>query len=71
MDLFEAKEFIGSTVALSWLDRHGDVVTEDVHVFEVTFVPFYGPCFVTSQGDIRLDRVESCVASASQTDKAA
>lgn len=60
MDITEAKEFEGQSVLMNWTDRNGDVVSEEVFVIEVNFVPFYGPCFVTSAGDIRLDRVIEC-----------
>ncbi len=62
MDITEAKAYANRKVTLGWKDRNGEVVSEVVHVLEVNFVPFYGPCFVTSNGDIRLDRVVSCVA---------
>jgi|CXWL01.1.fsa_nt_gi hypothetical protein len=62
MDITEAKAFANKAVSLGWTDRNGTVVSEVVHILEVNFVPFYGPCFVTSNGDIRLDRVVSCVS---------
>lgn len=63
MDINEAKSYANRSVVLGWTDRNGDVVNERVFVFEVNFVPFYGPCFVTSNGDIRLDRVVHCQAA--------
>lgn len=57
MDITKARSYINHSVELSWTDRNGDVVSETVHVFDVNFVPFYGPCLLTSHGDIRLDRV--------------
>lgn len=62
MDITEAKEFEGQTVKMCWADRNGDAISDEVYVIEVNFVPFYGPCFVTSAGDIRLDRVIECNA---------
>ena len=62
MDITEAKAFANKAVSLGRTDRNGTVVSEVVHILEVNFVPFYGPCFVTSNGDIRLDRVVSCVS---------
>lgn len=62
MDIIEAKEFEGQTVLMNWTDRNGDAVSDEVFVIEVNFVPFYGPCFITSAGDIRLDRVIDCQA---------
>lgn len=60
MDINEAKKYANSFARLSWSDRNGEIVTDEVYVLEVNFVPFYGPCFITSKGDIRLDRVTGC-----------
>lgn len=62
MEISAAKQFINRNVMLSWTDRKGDVVAQDVFVFDVNFVPFYGPCFITSVGEVRLDRVQDCLA---------
>lgn len=64
MEIGEAKSFANQTVDLTWTDRKGQEVTDVVHVFDVEFLPLYGPCLVTSEGEIRLDRVCSCAAHA-------
>ncbi len=61
MQIQEAKTFIGRQVALEWTDRKGALLTDVVDVYEVNFVPLYGPCMITSVGEIRLDRIQSCV----------
>jgi hypothetical protein len=65
MELAEAKQFVDQSVLLSWTDRKGGVISDSVHVFEVNFVPFYGPCLITSAGEIRLDRIVHCALAAS------
>jgi hypothetical protein len=57
MDIKEAKAFIGMPLRLCWTDRKGDASSDLVHVFNVGFVPLYGPCLITDRGEIRLDRV--------------
>jgi len=60
MDIREARAFQNTTVDLTWHDRTGNPITSSAHVFEVAFIPLYGPCLVTTEGDIRLDRVVEC-----------
>jgi hypothetical protein len=60
MGIGEAREFLDKSVLLRWLDRKGIEVEEPLHISGVGFVPFYGPCLITSRGEIRLDRVLSC-----------
>lgn len=62
MTIKEARSHIGARVNLTWTDRNGDPNTQNVDVYEVNFVPFYGPCMITSVGEIRLDRIVSCEA---------
>jgi hypothetical protein len=64
MSIQEAKAFIGMPLNLSWTGRKGDELNDMVHVFNVGFVPLYGPCLITDKGEIRLDRVVGyeCVA---------
>lgn len=66
MEITKAKDYVNQSVQLSWTDRKGHLVSESVFVYEVNFVPFYGPCFITSHGDIRLDRVIDCFARAAE-----
>jgi hypothetical protein len=63
MLISEAKSFVGQMVQLSWRDRKGDEICRGAEIFDVGFVPLYGPCLITDHGDIRLDRVTSCSAA--------
>lgn len=60
MTISEAKSFIGSEVELSWTDRHGDELHASTRVYSADFVPLYGPCLITDEGEIRLDRIVDC-----------
>lgn len=60
MGIHEAKRFLNSNVRLTWTNRKGDEISDSVFVYEVGFVPLYGPCLVTSKGEIRLDRIHGC-----------
>jgi hypothetical protein len=57
----DAKKFVGFEVEMTYSDRNGDARLLHVEVFDVTFVPLYGPCVVTDQGDFRLDRITHIV----------
>lgn len=57
MNIQEAKSFIGSPLRLTWTGRRGDESSDLVYVFNVGFVPLYGPCLITDKGEIRLDRI--------------
>jgi hypothetical protein len=57
MAIGEARTLIGHKVQLTWADRAGNETSGVVEVFEVNFVPLYGPCLLTDFGDIRVDRV--------------
>lgn len=62
MTISEARSFIGSEVELSWRDRKGEELSATTRVYAADFVPLYGPCLLTDAGEIRLDRVVSCIA---------
>lgn len=57
MNIQDAKSFVGMPLRLTWTGRKGDEQTDLVYVFNVGFVPLYGPCLITDKGEIRLDRV--------------
>jgi hypothetical protein len=57
MSIQEAKQYIGKPVQLGWTGRKGDEITDTVYVFNVGFVPMYGPCLITDKGEICLDRI--------------
>jgi hypothetical protein len=57
VSIAEARSIVGKKVWLTWLDRKGMEVTRAVMVMEATFVPLYGPCLITSEGDVALNKV--------------
>ena len=63
MELREARAFAGMSAHVTWTDRNGGELSSQVQVFDVTFVPMYGPCLVTDAGDIKLDRIVHCTAA--------
>ncbi|MBS1714636.1 MAG: hypothetical protein JST30_09910 [Armatimonadetes bacterium] len=60
MLLSEAKRYVGQFVSLTYVERSGRKVEKVAEVFDIGFVPLYGPCMITDVGEIRLDRLESC-----------
>jgi hypothetical protein len=60
MEISEAKNFKNQQVDLTWKDRLSNVTSDTAYVFDVTFVPLYGPCMLSSVGDISLDRITDC-----------
>lgn len=59
MLISDAKAFVGSIVHITFSDRSGRENHDIAEVFDVNFVPLYGPCLITDIGDIRLDRIQS------------
>ncbi len=59
MLLSEAKRFVGQFVTLTCRERSGETVDIDAEVYDIGFVPLYGPCLITDVGEIRLDRLIS------------
>ena len=60
MLLSEAKRFVGQYVNLTYRERSGETVEKIAEIFDIGFVPLYGPCLITDVGEIRLDRLEAC-----------
>ena len=71
MNIQEAKSYIGSPLKLTWTGRRGDEQSDLVYVFNVGFVPLYGPCLITDKGEIRLDRIVAYESVYTRTDVAA
>jgi hypothetical protein len=63
MLITEAKTLVGQVIDLTYNDRAGNPVTENMEVYDVAFVPLYGPCVITDVGEIRLDRIVSWTAA--------
>ncbi len=57
MNIQDAKGYVGMPLRLTWTGRKGEEMSDLVYVFNVGFVPLYGPCLITDKGEIRLDRI--------------
>jgi hypothetical protein len=44
---------------MQWRDRRGELNSEVVFVFQLQFIPYYGPCLITSSGEIHVDKIDS------------
>lgn len=71
MLIAEAKELVGNFVNLTYLDRNGQEIADLAEIFDVAFVPLYGPCLITDIGELRLDRVVTVELSSFASLKAA
>jgi hypothetical protein len=54
-----AKQLIGKTCSVFWLDRTGRESNVVSRVHDVAFVPLYGGYLVTDTEDVRLDKITS------------
>ncbi|MBI1756111.1 MAG: hypothetical protein HYR64_03285 [Fimbriimonas ginsengisoli] len=61
MGINDARRLVDRQVFVCWRNRKGEVLTDTVFVYQVQFVPLYGPCLVTDAGEIHLDRIESAL----------
>lgn len=66
MSLAEARSYVDRHVRLVWRDRKGQIIEAECYVFSVAFVSVYGPCLITSEGDISLERIVSCTEAAAK-----
>ncbi|MCX8053938.1 MAG: hypothetical protein N3B12_09025 [Armatimonadetes bacterium] len=57
MRIPEARQFLGKRCAVTYLNRHGDQVTRNLQVQDVTFVPLYGAYLIGDVEDVCLDRI--------------
>jgi hypothetical protein len=71
MLISEAKTLVGQTIALTYTDRTGKEFTEITEIYDVAFIPLYGPCMITDSGEVRLDRVLNYEISEYQYQQAA
>lgn len=59
MNIPEAKQYLGKECSVTFLNRHGDEITRNLHVHDVAFVPLYGAYLIGDIEDVSLDRVTS------------
>ncbi len=62
MKIPEAKQFMGKNCSVTFLDRHGDSITRDLHIHDVAFVPLYGAYLIGDIEDVCLDRI-TCISA--------
>lgn len=59
MELAQLKTLEGRVAEVAWTDRRGEILSQELEIYEVAFVPMYGPCLVTPVGNISVARVQS------------
>jgi hypothetical protein len=62
MRIPDAKQYLGRHCVVTFRDRHGDEITKDLHIHDVTFVPLYGAYLIGDIEDVSLERVTSISA---------
>jgi hypothetical protein len=55
----DAKKFVGQFVDIVLMDRSGKTHVRRAELYDIGFLPLYGPCLITDLGELRLDRVVS------------
>lgn len=60
----DARAYIGKRCAVTYLDRSGAEVTEDIQVYDLEHVQLYGTYLVGDSQDINIDRVTGISAQA-------
>jgi hypothetical protein len=53
----EAKKFVGLVVDLVLTDRSGRSEQRRAEIYDIGFLPLFGPCLITDIGELRLDRI--------------
>ena len=61
MVIQEARRLTNQEINLRWRDRNGTLNSEVVFVYQLQFIPFYGPCLITSAGEIHIEKVDSAI----------
>ncbi len=57
MTIRDARNLVGLDLTITYRDRNGAETSSTTFVLKADFVPFYGPCLFTNQGEIALDRI--------------
>jgi hypothetical protein len=55
----EVKAFVGQIVQVEYADKVGNTYIQNAELYDIGFLPLYGPCLILDIGEIRLDRVSS------------
>ena len=57
MTVFEAKPYVGRNCEVTWRDRRGSEQVVNLHIDDLTYVPFYGAYLVGDIEEVYLDKV--------------
>lgn len=55
----EVKHLVGQIVQVEYVDKAGNTIIQNAELYEIGFLPLYGPCLILDIGEVRLDRVTS------------
>lgn len=59
MRIPEAKQYLGKSCTVTFLNRNGEEITRNLHVQDVAFVPLYGAYLIGDIEDVSLERITS------------
>jgi hypothetical protein len=62
MSINEAKKYMGQHCSVTFMDRHGDAITKNLHVHDIQYVPMYGAYLIGDIEDVSLDRVTNIMS---------
>jgi hypothetical protein len=55
----EAKAYVGQIVQVEYADKAGNIYIQNAELYDIGFLPLYGPCLILDIGEVRLDRVQA------------
>lgn len=55
----EVKALIGQIVQVEYSDKDGNIYIQNAELYDIGFLPLYGPCLILDIGEIRMDRVSA------------
>jgi len=58
MKPIDVKPFVGHIARLQYEDRAGCMHTLIATIYDLGYLSYHGHCLITSEGEIRLDRVQ-------------
>jgi hypothetical protein len=50
---------VGQIVQVEYTDKAGNTYIQNAELYDIGFLPLYGPCLILDIGEVRLDRVQS------------
>jgi hypothetical protein len=55
----EVRAYVGQIVQVEYSDKLGNIYIQNAELYDIGFLPLYGPCLILDIGEIRLDRVSA------------